>query len=416
MTESSQQTETETSEPRQDKTESDETPKTGSVKLTIIVCLVLTILAAGLMWIISSTEPAAQRSTETRETAMLVEVIEVKRGTFRPQISALGRVRPESEIQLSPRISGEVIERSPNFTPGGFVSAEELLLKIDPADYENALRQRRSELNQAEASLKIEMGRQRIAESDLDLLGEDVPANARTLALRQPQLETAKAEVESAKAAVRQAELDLERTVIKAPLDIQVISRNVDIGSQVAPGDELGRLVGQQTYWVLATVPLSSLPWIDRGPDSEGSTVTLRDPSAWPTNMTRQGHARRLIGTLDETTRLARILVTVQDPLARLPENAGKPALILDSILEATITGTEINDVVRLERALLREGDTAWVMDENSELRIAPLEIVFRDAKHAYVKSGLNDGDKVVTTGLTTISDGAPLRLEEESP
>lgn len=390
-----------------------EAPKTGGAKLTILICLALGILVAGLIWIISSTEPEAQRSTETRETAMLVDVLEVKRGTFRPQISALGRVRPESEIQLSPRVGGEVIERSPNFTPGGFVAAGEPLLKIDPADYENALRQRRSELSQAEAALEIEMGRQRIAESDLELLGEEVPADARTLALRQPQLETAKAAVESATAAVRQAELDLERTEIKAALDVQVIERHIDIGSQVAPGDELGRLVGQRTYWVLATVPLSSLPWIDRGPGGQGSAVTLRDRGAWPEGMTREGSARRLIGTLDETTRLARVLVTVEDPLAQLPQNAGKPALILDSILEATITGTEIDDVVRLERAYLREGDTAWVMDDDNKLRIATLEIVFRDAAHAYVKTGLNDGERVVTTGLTTVSDGAPLRLEE---
>jgi RND family efflux transporter MFP subunit len=412
MTESSKPADTENEESR----ENEEPPKAGSAKLTIVICLVLGVLVAGLIWIISSTEPEAQRSTETRETAMLVDVVEVQRGNFRPQISALGRVRPESEIQLSPRVSGEVIARSPNFTPGGFVAAGELLLKIDPADYENALQQRRSELAEAEASLKIEMGRQRIAESDLELLGEEVPAQARILALRQPQLDTAQAVVESAKAAVRQAELDLERTEIKAPLDVQVIARHIDIGSQVAPGDNLGRLVGQKTYWVLATVPLSSLPWIDRGPGSEGSPVTVRDRGAWPADMLREGTARRLIGTLDERTRLARVLVTVSDPLARLPENEGKPALILDSILEATITGKEIENVVRLERAYLREGDTAWVMDENNELRIAQLEIVFRDARYAYVRTGLQDGDEVVTTGLTTVSEGASLRMEDDNP
>ena len=411
MTESSKPEDAESQGPRTE----EESPKTGSAKLTITICLILGILVAGLIWIISSTEPEAQRSTETRETAMLVDVVEVKLGTFRPQITALGRVRPENEIQLSPRVSGEVVERSPNFTPGGFVAAGELLLKIDPADYENALQQRRSELAEAEASLKIEMGRQRIAESDLELLGEEIPDQARVLALRQPQLETAKAVVESAKAAVRQAGLDLERTEIKASLDVQVIDRQIDIGSQVAPGDNLGRLVGQQTYWVLATVPLSSLPWIDRGPGNEGSFVSVRDRGAWPADMAREGAARGLIGTLDERTRLARVLVTVSDPLARLPENEGKPALILDSILEATITGKEIENVVRLERAYLRAGDTAWVMDENRELRIARLEIVFRDAKYAYVKTGLEDGDEVVTTGLTTVSEGAPLRMEDDN-
>jgi len=410
MTDSSKPAKTKNEKTRED----EHPPKAGSRKLTIIICLILGFLVAGVMWITSSTEPAAKRSTGTRETAMLVDVTKVKRSNFRPQISGLGRVRPESDIQLSPRISGEVIERSPNFTPGGFVSEGELLLKIDPADYETALRQRQSELAQAEANLMIEMGRQRIAESDLELLGEEIPDQARTLALRQPQLATTRAEVESAKAAVRQAELDLERTMIKAPIDVQVIAREVDIGSQVAPGDNLGRLVGQQTYWVLVTVPLSSLPWIDRGLENEGSNVTIRDRGAWPVGETREGTARRLIGTLDQRTRLARVLVTVNDPLARLPENKGKPEMILDSILEATITGKEIKNVVRLKRAYLREGDTAWVMNEEKQLKIAKLDIVFRDAVYAYVSSGLDDGDEVVITGLTTISEGAPLRMEDD--
>ncbi len=389
-------------------------PKAGSGLVTVIVCVVLVVVAAAVSWLIFSTEPEAERSTETRESAMLVEVAEVERGTFRPQISALGRVRPAREIELSPRVGGEVIERSSEFDPGGFIEAGGRLLTIDPADYENLLRQRRSELSRAEAELKIEMGRQRVAVADLELLDEEIPLGKRSLALREPQLDTAKAAVESAKAAVRQAELDLERTRIVAPFDVQVIERMVEVGSQVSPGDDLGRLVGRNTYWVIATVPLSALPWITIG--GEGSSVELRDRSAWPAGATRAGTVETLIGTLDERTRLARLLVTVDDPLARLPENAGKPTLILDSIIEAVITGREIENVVRLDRAYLRENDTAWLMDEEGKLRIAELEIVFRDAGHAYVKSGLESGDRVVKTGLATISEGAPLRVEGGDP
>jgi len=393
-------------------------PKAGSKLLTIVVCVLLVAGTAGVSWVIFSTEPEAERSTETRESAMLVEVVEVERGNFSPQIKALGRVRAAREVRLSPRVSGQVVERSPTFNPGGLVAGGEALLAIDPADYENALQQRRSELSRAEADLKIEMGRQRVAEADLELLGEEVPEGKTGLALREPQLATAKAEIAAAEAAVRQAELDLERTRIVAPFEVQVMERTVDVGSQVAPGDELGLLVGQQTYWVVATVPLSALPWIsiDDRKDGGGSPAEILDRSAWPAGETRSGRVERLIGTLDENTRLARLLVTVDDPLARQPENKGKPALILESIIEAVITGREIENIVRLERAYLREGDTTWVMDDDGKLRIAELEIVFRDNDFAYVKSGLDDGDLVVTTGLTTLSAGAPLRLEGGDP
>lgn len=100
------------------------------------------------------------------------------------------------------------------------------------------------------------MGRQKIAESDLELLDELGESGARTnrdLVLRQPQLRTAEARVASAEAAVEQAKLDLQRTSIKAPFTLQVIERLIDVGSQVAPGDDLGRLVGIEEFWIITT-------------------------------------------------------------------------------------------------------------------------------------------------------------------
>jgi len=391
-----------------------EHPKAGSAWVTILACVVLAAVAGGVLYWIFSTEPEAKQGNQTRESAMLVEVVEAERGNFRPRIQALGRVEAAREIQLSPRVSGEVVERAETFSPGGFVARGEMLLKIDPADYENALRQRQSELSRAKAELEIEQGRGRVAESDFELLDESLAIRNRGLALREPQLNTAIAMVESAQAAVDQASLALERTSMVAPFDVQVIERMVDVGSQVAPGDELGRLVGLDEYWVVATVPLSALPWVrvaarDGG---EGSAVEVRDRSAWPPGAVRSGRVERLIGSLDEETRLARLLVTVEDPLAREPANRGEPGLILGAIVETIIEGEELENVVRLSRQHLREGDTVWVMDPDSSLRIAEVAVRFRDKEHAYVSAGLEGGERVVTTSLATVAPGAALRLE----
>lgn len=391
--------------------------QSGSTVLTIVVCTLLVLATAGVGWWIYESQPEAQQSESTRETAMLVEVTTAERGTFRPQIVALGPVRPAREIQLSPRVAGEVIARSPAFNPGGVVEKGQLLLEIDPADFQNALQQRQSERDQAQADLQQEMGRQRIAASDLELLKEleeSTTDNNRDLVLRKPQLDTARAQLASAEAALKQARLDLERTTIKAPFTLQVLERNVDVGSQVAPAADLGRLVGIETYWVIATVPLEALAWIEFSdePGQDGSSVEIRNRAAWPPDTSRQGRVAGLVGTLSEETRLARILVTVDDPLALEPAHDGQPRLLLGSIVQGTITGREIKDVVRLDRSLLREGDTVWVMDEDDLLHLAEVEVTFRDARYAYVSSGLDDGDRVITTNLATVSEDAPLRLE----
>jgi multidrug efflux pump subunit AcrA (membrane-fusion protein) len=265
---------------------SSETPKSAGLGVTLIVCALLVLAAAGGGWWIYHTQPEAERSTRTRETAMLVEVVEAERGDFRPRISVLGTTEAAREIRLGPRVRGQVVARSPDFTPGGFLDEGEWMVEIDPADFRNALRQRESELLQARADLELEMGRQKIAESDLELLDELGEPGARTnrdLVLRQPQLRTAEARVASAEAAVEQAKLDLQRTSIKAPFKLQVIERLIDVGSQVAPGDDLGRLVGIEEFWVITTVPLAALPRIEfaaRG-EGAGSPVNVRNRSAW---------------------------------------------------------------------------------------------------------------------------------------
>jgi hypothetical protein len=113
-----------------------------------------------------------------------------------------------------------------------------------------------------------------------------------------------------------------------------------------------------------------------------------------------------MIGTLDQQTRLARVLVTVSDPLA---QTTAAPPLILDTLIEARIEGKPIEDVVRLSRQHVHERDTVWVMNDN-QLEIRPVDIVFEDARHAYVRKGLESGEEVVTTTLATVADGIGLR------
>jgi hypothetical protein len=113
-----------------------------------------------------------------------------------------------------------------------------------------------------------------------------------------------------------------------------------------------------------------------------------------------------MIGSLDQQTRLARVLITVDNPLGG---PSGPPPLILDTLIEAQIQGRPIEDVVRLPRDYVRENDTVWVMQDN-QLQIRQTDIVFRDARFAYISSGLDAGDEVVTTTLATVADGVGLR------
>ncbi|MBO0340427.1 efflux RND transporter periplasmic adaptor subunit [Flagellimonas profundi] len=391
-------------------------------KKILYICLAILVGGVLVTTLIFFTEPEAQSEGATIETAILVDVVDAKKGTYAPTIVATGTVQPVEDVVLSPLVSGQIIRRDPAFTPGGFVTKGEVLLQIDPSDYRNTLELRKSELLQSETALATEMGRQQIAEQDLQLINNDslfgdnpLSDNETQLVLRQPQLNAVKANIEAARASMNQAQLNLERTTIRAPFDAHILSQNVTVGSQVAQGDNLGRIVGTDSYWVTATVPISRLQWLKfpESNDEKGSIVHIENSSAWPTGTQREGYLDRQIGALDNQTRLARVLVRVEDPLTTSEELEGAPKLMIGTFVEVNIQADSIPDVVRLDRDLVRTNQTAWVMKDNL-LEIRELDIVLTDNQYAYVQSGLEDGDQVVTTNLSTVTNGIELRTRSE--
>jgi RND family efflux transporter MFP subunit len=231
------------------------------------------------------------------------------------------------------------------------------------------------------------------------------------LVLRKPQLNAVKANINAAKASVDQARLDLERTTVRAPFDAHILSQNVTQGSQVSPGDDLGRIEGTEYYWIIATVPVSKLQWLSF-PDSgseKGSPVRIENPTAWSPGAYRQGSLDKQVGALDGQTRLARVLVKVADPLANSEPLKEKPKLMIGTFVEVKIKADSIPNVIRLNRDFVRSNETVWVM-KDEKLEIREVEIVLNDDEYVYIRKGLTDGEQVVITDLSTVTNGIGLR------
>jgi RND family efflux transporter MFP subunit len=378
--------------------------------LSVIILSAAGGLAAWAFW----TEPTAERAGASKETAMLVDVREVDRGDYQPEIVAQGTVEPARDIVLRPQVGGKITALDEVFTPGGYVEEGERLLRIQPEDYRHTLAQRKSDLREAESNLAVEQGRHDAAKAEYGRFGEELEPENEALVTREPQLEAAREQVKAAQAAVDQAQLDLSRTSVEAPFDAHILRRDVNVGSQLSAGDSIARLVGLETYWVGVELPLSKMKWVTiEGEDGEGSDVRIRNRQAWPEGTYREGRLFRRVGMLDDETRMVRVLAAIPDPLAR--EADDKPALTIGEYVETRIDGETLEDVVRLDREYLREDDTVWVMEEG-KLRIREAEVVVVDEEYAYIAEGLEDGDRVVTTNLSTVVDGSALRLSADDP
>ncbi|WP_075186018.1 efflux RND transporter periplasmic adaptor subunit [Teredinibacter haidensis] len=381
---------------------------------TIVICIAVLFAGLLLSQVIFTTEPVAQIEAATKRTAMLVEVVEAEYGSFHPQITAMGTVVPAERVLLRAQVSGHISARAEHFFPGGYVRKGDMLVQIDPADYRHQLQQFESELVQAQSALAIEAGEQEAARRDYVRLNRELKGSQQELILRKPQMRSAQAKVSAAQAMVERAKLDLARTQVRAPFDAQVISRNVDVGSMANPNETLAEVVGVDHYWVEASLPLARLPWLVLPTESlPGGSVSVRNRTAWPSGASREGRLLSVVGSLDGSTRMARVIIKVEDPLALRDTNNGARSLVVGSFVECSITTRKLDEVVKIHRDYVRKNNTAWVMERNT-LVIRELDIVFQDKEYAYLKSGLNAGDKIVTTDLSRVREGAELRLKGE--
>ena len=376
------------------------------------------VLAAGakLAMALIETKPKAQRKPPARE-ARLVEVVPIQFLQHRTVVKAMGTVLPAREVSIRPRVNGEIVRVSEEFVPGGRFHEGEVFLEIDPTDYELAMKQREADLDRIQCDLSIESGQQSVAAQEYKLLGDILTEEDRELVLRRPHLEKLQAALKSAQAAFEQAQLDLTRTMIRAPFNALVRTRDVNVGMYVSQTSPLATLTGTDTYWVEVAVPVDQLRWI-RIPDSSGmngSTVHVYDEVAWEPGASRTGSVIRLLSDLETQGRMARLLVAITDPLALEEANAGMPRLILDQYVRVEIEGIELESVAAVDRQLFRDGDNVWVLDDEGQLDIRPVEIAFRGRDRLFVRSGLTDGDRLVVTDLPAPVDGMPLKVQSDS-
>jgi len=380
--------------------------------LHVLLPVLILACGVGITVYLLRTSPEA-RPAKRPPMATLVEVQTVATGPQQTVLDAMGEIVPAREIELKPRVSGEVIGISKEFVPGGYFQTGQTMLNIDPADYTLALTQLESEVEKARSDIALEMGNQRIAEKEFALLGESVTAEERALILRRPQLAKLKAALASTESQLAQAKLNLVRTEIHAPFNAVINSRNADVGARVNESSVLATLAGTDTFWLRLTLPVEQLPWvhIPTTREEKGSEVRIYPESNSGSNRYRTGRVIRLEASLESQGRMAQLLVAIDDPLCRKRENKDLPQLLLGSFVKAEILGIPVPSGIALDRSHLHDGNTVWLMNDDGRLQVKTVEILFRNRSQVIVGDGLTDGERLVVSQLSAPIDGTPLRL-----
>jgi RND family efflux transporter MFP subunit len=386
-------------------------PPAKSRMFMVVLCLV--IIAAGALGAVAliRTGPKSQKRPP-RQLAPLASVQKVFPDTRQVLIQAMGSVVPESDLTLKSRVAGEIVQLHPEFTEGGIIRKGELIMRIDDEDYRLLVAQKQRAVADADYNLKLELGRQDIAKHEWALLngGKPDPGADADLALRKPHLEKARSDLDGARAELRAAQLQLERTRIYAPFNAIVRSTLVEKGSQVAAQETLATLAGTDEYWVKASVPVDRLQWIHIPGDHRGLGASAE--ILYQGGARRQGRVKKLLSDLETEGRMARLIIAVSDPLSLKTSAKGVPAMIIGEYVRVEIQGRKIDDAFRLPRAALRDNTHIWVAGKDDRLEIREVRTVWRDMHTVLLKEGLHPGDRVIVSDLATPVPGMALEIE----
>ena len=335
---------------------------------------------------------------------------------FRVAIESFGTVQPRTRSTIAAQVGGEVIRIHPSFRAGGVFEQGELLLEIDPRDYQEARTRAEADLAEARQRLAEEQAMGEQARADWQRMGETAPAPA--LVLRRPQRISADARVQAGAAALQRAERDLEKTRVSAPYAGRILQQHADVGHVVAAGTPLAEIYAVDYVEVRLPLKNSDLPFIDlperyrfedTAPSVQPQVIlhsSLAPGHAW------HGRIVRTEGAIDDASRQLHVIAQVDDPYGSAVP--GRPPLKIGQYVTAAIAGRALADVIVIPGSAIYQGSYVYIAKDGI-LQRRTVDIAWRDGVSALVRSGLRAGDMLVRNPLGRVSSGIAVRVVGEA-
>jgi RND family efflux transporter MFP subunit len=380
-----------------------------TVRLKTLLPIALLLAGAGCAWVIIATRPQMTPQMPSAE-APLVTVLQAEPQTLRLDVHSQGIVTPRNEIDLIPEVSGKIVQLHPDFVTGGFFARDDVLVSIDPRDYDYAIAQAQAQIAEAKRQLAMEEAQADQAHSEWQALGE---GTATSLAMHEPQLAEARAKLKAAEANLLQAQIKRSRCELRAPFTGRLQTKLVGLGQTVQAGEKLAHIYSTDFAEIRLPLPIDQLAYLDlplrteEGRCSACPKVTFTADFAGNVQ-TWEGRIVRSEGRLDDTTGILYAVAEVVDPYSR---KAGSP-LLTGLFVQAQVQGKELPNLFVLPQVAIDVSQQALVVDAEQRLHIRHLEVLRNEPNRILVKAGLNAGDRVVTSGIQVPVEGMKVRVD----
>jgi len=377
----------------------------------VLLPIAVLAAAAAISIIITILRPAPLK-LEAPDTAVAVKTLTLYSQSADLLVESQGTVLPRTSTQLISEVSGAVLAVSPQFVVGGTFKAGDVLLQLDPTDYEVALQRAEARLISMNAQATFELARATQAQKEWAMTGRPT-SEAPLLALREPYLAEARANVLQAEAEVKQAKLKLARTTIRAPYLGMVSAKTVDIGRYVTVATPLGEIFAidfAEVRLPLTEKDLARIDLIKHSDKAELPAVTLNatvasQPVQWAAKVVRSE------GVVDQLNRSQYLVAQIIDPYVVVSDSAGNSSpLLMGTFVRAEIAGKTIDNVYAIPRHALMEGNRVALVDSEQRLRLTPVESSHGDDQFYYVDAGLVDGAEIIVSAMGAAIEGMLVR------
>ena len=368
----------------------------------VLYPLLVLAIGLGLAVVIAVNEPRID-PVPHEPMATTVRVTRVQAQSEYLAINSQGTVQPRSQSELIPEVSGRVVWMSPSLVGGGSFHKDDVLLRIDQADYLSALQRSEAALQRAEVEQEFAADEYKrlLKLHDKKLASEQQLDSARRTS------HVADANLEDSRASLEQATRDLSRTELTAPFDGLVRSEQVDLGQFVTRGQSIGTIYA--TDYVEVRLPISAdqlaylgLPVSTRGQIAEDLRPPVMVASDFgDIRLLWEGQLMRLEAEIDERSRMMYGVTRLQNET-----NEDRPILTVGMFVQAEIRGRKVDDVIRLPRSAMRDNNQVLVVDADNRLRFRQVVLLRLEHDDMLIKDGLEDGEMVCISPLQTVVDG----------
>ena len=424
-----------------------------AVKLLAIVPIALALLLV-VNWVANKKEP---QKKEIHESVRTMRVIKVVKTDLIPRAIGFGVAEPGRIWRAMAEVKGRVVEVYSDLKSGALISAGQVLIKIDPTDYELAearleagISQIKAQLQELDvekqntrASIAIEERSLALAEQSLKrkqtarekkaISGDEVDREERTVLTQRQNIQNLKnklalmpskeqllnANLAASKAELEQARLDLEKLIIKAPFDCRLAEVNIQEGQYLAAGESLFEALGNGVTEVVAQFRGDQLKKLfaagqpenfklnldmEKIPDRPNFKVTVRynsgDWSAeWDAYFT---HIREAV---DARTRAVNVVVAVDRPYEKIIPGV-RPPLTRGMFCEVELQGKTRPDSIIIPRSALHNGNTVFLVDDKNRLQSQEVKVAFAQSNFYCLAGGLQGGETLIVSDPTPAIEG----------